>query len=104
MKFEFQETSMNDSYITALEDCVKSVNSKVIITQNREADVPLVSTQVMHIQDNVYESFELGKPFPPLILLEQVAFDIKSPFIDSPCPLIVDYSLTSPSYKMRLYS
>ena len=54
MKFEPQEASMNDLYITPLEDCLKSVGSKVIVIQERQANVSLVSSQVVHIQDKIY--------------------------------------------------
>ena len=94
MKFEPQETSINDSYIILLEDCVKNVGSKVIIAQESHMDVPLVNTQVTRVQGNIYESLEMGKPFPPLISLEHVALVVKPPFNDPSHPLIVNYSLT----------
>ena len=54
-------------------------------------DIPFVSTQVLHIQDNIYETLEIGKFLPSLISLDYVAFAIKPPFIDSFCHLMVDY-------------
>ena len=57
-------------------------------------DVPLVSSQVMHIQNNIYESLEIGKPLLSLLSLEHVAFVIEPPFVDPPHTLRVDYSLT----------
>ena len=47
-------------------------------------DVPLVSTQVVHVQGNIYDSLETGKLLPPLISFEHVTFSIKSPFNDPP--------------------
>ena len=71
--FETQEMSINDSFFIPLEECVKSIGSKYIVTQERQADVPLVSTQVTHIQGIIYPSLEICKPPPPIIPLEHVA-------------------------------
>ena len=97
MEFEPQEASMNDVNITPLDKCVTNEDSKVIIAQKGYMDVPLVSTQMTHLQGHIYKSLELGKPLSPLISLEHIAFVIKPPFVDSHRPLMVDYSLTKPS-------
>ena len=59
-------------------------------------DVPLVSSQVIHIQGDLYESLETGKSLPPLISFDYVIFAIESPFVDPPRPLMVNCSLTKP--------
>ena len=80
MKFEAEKASMNISYITPLEDCVTSVGSRVMVTQESHVDIPLVSNQMTHTQGIIYKSREIGKLFPPLILFEYVAFCNDPPF------------------------
>ena len=50
-----------------------------------------------HIQDNIYDSLEIGKSSPSLLSFEYMGFTIKSPFNNLPRPKMIDYSLTKPS-------
>ena len=47
--FKPQEMSLNDSFFTSLKKCVESIVFKGIIHQENHADVPLVSSHVVHI-------------------------------------------------------
>ena len=65
---ETEEMNINDSYLTTpFEECFKGVGSKDVISQKGHVDISLVSIQVMHIQDNIYESLGIGKSLPSLI-------------------------------------
>nr|XP_027085682.1 uncharacterized protein LOC113707618 [Coffea arabica]XP_027085771.1 uncharacterized protein LOC113707684 [Coffea arabica] len=92
--FESQEVSFNDSFFIPLKECIKSTGFKDIPTQGTLMAFPLVNSQVVHIQGNIYETLGIGKSLSFLTLLDHVAFAIKSPFNDPPRPKMVDYSLT----------
>mgnify|MGYP004709237509 CR=1 FL=1 len=94
--FEPQKVSFNDSFFTPLEECIESIGSKGIAAQDTLMASPLVSSQVVYFQGNIYETLEIGKSLPFLTSLEHVTFTIKSPFNDPPRPKMVDYSLTKP--------
>ena len=57
-------------------------------------DVPLENSQVALLQNNIYKILKIGRPLPPIISFDYLAFAINLPFIDPPRPKIVDYSLT----------
>ena len=55
---------------------------------------PLVSFQVVDIQDDIYKTFGIGKPLPTLFTFGYVSHSLEPPFIDLPRPDLVDYHLT----------
>ena len=79
-----QEVSFNDSLLTPLEEHVESIGSKHIIAQETLMASPLVSTQIMHIQGNIYESLEIGKSLPILLSFRYMTYVIESTFNDPP--------------------
>ena len=94
---EPQEMSISASFFTPLEECVGSIGFKGIIAQEgHAADIPLVRTQVTHIQGKIYESLKIGKFLPSLLSFDYVVFILKPPFNDPLRPKMVDYSLTNP--------
>ena len=79
-----QEESMNDVYLTLLDKCVKSIDSKVIITQESHADVPvsLESSQVEQMQGKIHKALEIDKLLSTHTFFNARAHEVESPFID----------------------
>ena len=77
---EPQEMSVNDSYLTSLKKCFEGVDSKKLITLEGYLDTPLEYSQVVLLQDNIYETLGIYKFLLFLIPFDYIAFAIKVTF------------------------
>ena len=81
---ESQEMSFSGSFLTSLEECLESAYSKDKIVQPVPAASPLMSSQMVHIQGDIYQTLEIGIPIPTLLSFGYVAHSLEPPFVDPP--------------------
>ena len=81
---EYQEMSFNSSFLTSLEEGLDSADSKDKIVQAVPATSPLMSSQMVHIQGDIYQTLGRGKPLPTLLSFGYVAHSLEPPFVDTP--------------------
>ena len=92
MNLEPQEEGVNDAILTPLEECVDSAYSNDIFPQQVHKDDPLVNSQVVIFEADIFETLEIKKPLPSPKSFEDKAHEVESPFVDPPRPKLVDYS------------
>ena len=76
-------------------ECLESVVSKDKIFQAIPAKSLLMSSQLVHIQGDIYQTLEIGIPFSTLLSFGYMVHSFELSFVDPPWPKLVDYSLTS---------
>ena len=96
LNIEIQEVTLNDAFVTPLEEYLVPIGSKSRIAQVIPGTYLLMNSQVMYEQSDTYKIFRTGKLLPTLLSFGYVVHIIEPPFIDPPRPELVDYSLTKP--------